>query len=149
MQLKLKRSQRTGGVLSSKLLFCLDARAELTAQERADVDKYKLGDSIIYNSETSKKHIDAGVAAAATGSALGIAKSMYSFAVARLNLNISINDLTKGVHIECKDMDELLGAEGAIMTACENLKTYLDTAKSFDGKEVLIDFSQGKPALVA
>ena len=35
------------------------------------------------------------------------------------------------------------------MTACENLKTYLDAAATFDGREVLFDFSTGTPELVA
>ena len=35
------------------------------------------------------------------------------------------------------------------MTACENLKSYLDTAATFDGREVLFDFSTGDAQAVA
>ena len=149
MQLKLKRSQRTGGVISNKLYFCLDARVELTAQECADIDKYKLGKMVIYNSEAAKKHIEAGTRSMMTGSTLGAAKALASFAMASLKLNITIEGLATGTHVECKDMDELLGSENAIMQACENLKAYLDTAATFDGREVLVDFQQGTPQLVA
>jgi hypothetical protein len=34
----------------------------------------------------------------------------------------------------------LLGAEGAIMDACKNLKAYLDTAQTFDGREEVLEF---------
>jgi hypothetical protein len=34
MQLKLKRSQRTGGMMGGKVVYMLDARAELTPDER-------------------------------------------------------------------------------------------------------------------
>jgi hypothetical protein len=35
------------------------------------------------------------------------------------------------------------------MTACQNLRGYLDTAATFDGREVLLDFSSDEPAVVA
>ena len=35
MQLKLKRSQRSAGMLGGKVMYMLDARAELTGEERA------------------------------------------------------------------------------------------------------------------
>jgi hypothetical protein len=35
MQLKLRRSQRSGGMLSNKVIFALDARAALTEEEKA------------------------------------------------------------------------------------------------------------------
>lgn len=148
MQLKLRRTQRTGGIVTDKVFFQLDARVELTGQEQADIKKYKLGKTVIYNSEASKKHIEAGVSAGMSGNAAGMAKAAFRFAMARLNLNISIDDLCYGKHIECKDLDELLGAEEAIMTACENLRMYLDTAATFDGREMLVDFKTGADAAV-
>jgi hypothetical protein len=45
----------------------------------------------------------------------------------------------KGVHIECKSMDELLGAEHAIVEAAQNLKAHLQTAVTFDGREAIIE----------
>ncbi|PWT80932.1 MAG: hypothetical protein C5B44_04585, partial [Acidobacteria bacterium] len=43
MQLKLKRSQRTGGMMGGKVIFVLDARAEPSAEEASLVKKYNLG----------------------------------------------------------------------------------------------------------
>jgi hypothetical protein len=45
-----------------------------------------------------------------------------------------------GQHIECKDLDELLGAEEAIREACKALKVYLTVAESFDGREEVVEF---------
>lgn len=148
MQLKLRRSQREGGVLSKSVIFCLDARAEMTGLEQQSITRYKLHNQVIYNSEASKRHLDRG-AAHADGSMAGSLKSLASTALAAMNLNITINSLQSGQHIECKSLDELLGAEEALMTACRNLKEYLDTAATFDGREVLIDFEQSEPEIVA
>ncbi len=149
MQLKLKRSQRDTGVMSKTVVFCLDARVEFTPEERARLVKYKLHKQVIYNSEAAQKHLMNAGMAAATGSIVGGLKSLGSVAFAAMNLNISIETLEKGQHVECKSMDELLQAENAILTACENLKAYLDTAMTFDGREVLVDFAQGSPEIVA
>jgi hypothetical protein len=149
MQLKLKRSQRDTGVMSKTVVFCLDARVEFTPEERARLVKYKLHKQVIYNSEAAQKHLMNAGMAAATGSIVGGLKSLGSVAFAAMNLNISIETLEKGQHVECKSMDELLQAENAILTACENLKAYLDTAATFDGREVLFDFAGDAPAVVA
>jgi len=131
------------------VIFCLDARIQLTPEEQANVNRYKLGSQVIYNSEASKRHLAKSETAQSTGTAGGIAKSFVSLAMAALNLNITINGLQRGQHIECKSLDELLGAEEALMEACKNLRAYLDTAASFDGREVLVDFSGKEPAVVS
>lgn len=149
MQLKLTRSQREAGAFSKSVVFCLDARAQLTPEEQASVNRYKLGGQVIYNSEASRRHLEAGKDAASAGTTGGYLKAIASTALAAMHLNITINGLQQGQHIECKSLDELLGAEEALMTACQNLKAYLDTAATFDGREVLFDFSGGEPALAA
>ncbi|MEI9933145.1 MAG: hypothetical protein WDM89_22095 [Rhizomicrobium sp.] len=148
MQLKLTRAQRDGGLVSRSVIFCLDARAELTHEEQANVHRYKLGGQVIYNSEASKRHLDRANAQN-DGSMIGGLKSLASVALAAMKLNITVNSLQNGQHIECKTLDELLGAEDALMIACRNLKGYLDTAATFDGREALYDFSSGEPVLIA
>ena len=140
MQLKLKRSQRSGGMLGGKVIFILDAKMDLTQEEDHNVKKYKLGSEVIYNSEASKKHLQSGAAALASGSVGGLLKSGVSIAMARLNLNITIDSLAKGQHVECKDLDELMGAEEAIRQACENVQGYLHLAATFDGREEVIEY---------
>lgn len=149
MQLKIQRSQREGGVVSKSVIFCLDARVEFTAAEQASITRYKLHKQVIYNSEASKRHLDSAAGHQEGNTLGGNLRSLASVAMAALNLNISIESLQRGQHVECKSMDELLGAEEAIMTACRNLKSYLETAATFDGREVLIDFDSDRPTVIA
>lgn len=137
MQLKIKRSQKDS--MLGAAVFTLDARLDLTAKEQADIKRYKLGNQVVYNSESSRKHIEKGDAAM-DGSTLGYAKALASFAMAGLKLNITVNGLEKGQHIECKTLDEVMGAEQALVEACQNTKAYLSTAATFDGRETVLDF---------
>lgn len=149
MQLKIQRSQREGGVMSKTVIFCIDARVEFTPAEQASITRYKLQKQVIYNSEASKKHLDSAAGFQSGNSLGGNLRSLASVAMAAMNLNISIESLQRGQHVECKSLDELLGAEEAIMDACRNLRGYLDTAATFDGREVLIDFNTAEPQIVA
>lgn len=149
MQLKIQRSQREGGVMSKTVIFCIDARVEFTPAEQASITRYKLQKQVIYNSEASKKHLDSAAGFQSGNSLGGNLRSLASVAMAAMNLNISIESLHRGQHVECKSLDELLGAEQAIMDACRNLRGYLDTAATFDGREVLIDFNTSEPQVVA
>ncbi len=148
MQLRIQRSQRKGGVLGGKIYFALDVRAEYTAQERADINKYELGGEVIYNSQAAKKHLDAMGQKLDGGGLKGLASALGSLALAKMNLNITIASLAKGHHIECKDLGELAEAEEALVNACKNLRAFLKMAASFDGSEVVIDFADDEPAVV-
>jgi hypothetical protein len=149
MQLKLKRYQREGGVISKTAIFCLDARVELTAEEQADIRRYKLNNQILYNSEASQQALAASERAS-DGSLGGNFKGLALAALAHMKLNISVDSLQCGQHIECKTLDELLGAEEAVTTGCKNLKSYLDTAATFDGRELVISFDEdGDPIVTA
>jgi hypothetical protein len=148
MQLKIRRSQRTGGVMSNNAIFSIDARAQFTEEEQRNIARYKLGGQVIYNSGASKRLLDKA-GAHNDGSVKGGLKTIATVALAAMRLNISIDSLARGQHIECKDLAELLAAEGALMEACENLKRYLDAAATFDGRELLVDFSTGSRELVA
>lgn len=142
MKLLLRRSEKTAGMLGNKIVFCLDARAELTPAEAANVKKYNLGSANVYNSSSAQKHIEAGTNALMGRTMGGLLRGAASMAMAKLSLTISIDSLTRGQHIECKDLEETLGAEEAIMQACQNLKGYLQTAATFNGQEQVIDFDQ-------
>lgn len=139
MQLVLRRSQKTTGLMTKSVLFCLDARVDLSPEERGNVDKYKLGSQVLYNSAAAEATLAKAAAQHAGGSFL---KSAVSIAMSRLSLSVTVDSLTKGHHIECKDMDELLGAEEAIKSACENIRTYIDIAATFDGREIVLDLNE-------
>jgi hypothetical protein len=149
MQLKIRRSQRDAGIVSTHVLFCLNARAELSAIERDNLARYKLYDQVIYNSEASKRHLAKGMAAGTEGSVRSDLKAWGHLAMAKLRLNVTVRSLERGQYIECKSMEELRDAENAIILACQNLKTYLEMAATFDGTEQLIDFSGNEPTVIA
>ena len=147
MQLKLKRSQRAAGLMGGKVLFVLDARADLSAEEKRLVQKYKLGNLVVYDSDTRKKHAEAGYGQFDEAASSGVGRSLWknarglaSAAMMALSLRVTIDGLMSGQHIECKDLDELLGAESAILDACKSLKSYLETSLTFDGREEVIEF---------
>jgi hypothetical protein len=157
LRLKLRRSQRAS--LIGAVIYILDARMELTAEEIELVRKYQLGNKLIYESTNRQRHMEATIAhlkmtkdmppiTAPTGAQmLGAGRTLYRLAragwsatAAALSLRITVNGLISGVHAECKSMDELLGAENAILQAAQNLRSYLDTATTFDGREEFIEF---------
>ncbi|HEY7218337.1 MAG TPA: hypothetical protein VH985_08080 [Candidatus Binatia bacterium] len=148
IQLRLRRSQRTAGLISSKVLFAVDARADLTPHARALAQKYRLGPLVVYDSQARTKynemassHLLASNGAPSMGRHLsGLARGLASAAVAAMTLRITVDSLQSGHHIECKDLNELVGAEDAIVEACENIKTYLQVAETFDGREQVIGF---------
>ncbi len=57
-----------------------------------------------------------------------------------LALRITVDKLIHGRHIECRDLGELLSAELAIVDACKNLRSYIDTALTFTGSEDVSEF---------
>ena len=140
MQLKLKRSQRTAGMMGGKVVYMLDARAELTPDEQRLVATHGLGKLSIYDSEGRKKRMEAAGERLSGGGLLGTARGLASVAMAAMSLQVTIDSLTSGHHIECKTMDELLGADSAIREGCENLRAYLDVAVTFDGREEIVQF---------
>lgn len=137
MKLAIRRSQKEQGMMNKFVVFCLDVRGQFTPQEQDAIKRYKLGNQVIYNSEASKRHIAAGDASA-DGTMKGSLKAIASFALAGLNLNITINSLSEGQHIECKSLDEVIAAEQALLEACNVLKAYLQTAATFNGTETVV-----------
>jgi len=151
MQLKLQRSQRAGGIVASTILFCLDVRADYAPEERDNIRKYKLGGQVIYNSQAARKHLDTAGAhldrtqeGTVANRAAGLARGAFSLAVAKMSLNISIDSLGRGHHIECKDLEELLEAEATVREACKNVTRFLDVAATFNGSETVIEYVNGE-----
>ncbi len=146
MQLKVKRSQKTTGIMG-KPVFVLDARAILSGEENNLVKKYNLGKTVVYDSQSRRKHMDAAdtnfdAAAYSSGTGGLITRGLRGAAraaAAALSLRVTIDSLTNGEHIECKELDELLGAESAMVDACQTVKGYLGAALTFDGREQVVE----------
>ncbi len=124
MKLLLRRNQKAGMMGLGKISFILDVRAELTGDEESNIKKYKLGETMLYE----KNKIVGG------SGLLGLASR---FALNALNITVSVDDLTKGKQIECKDIVEMLAVEEQIKEACQTFKAILTAAAHFGGEEVL------------
>lgn len=124
MKLLIRRDQKSG-MLSSGVTFSLNCRAEISEDEKQSIKKYKLGKTVLYS-----KHqmVDPG------SGLIGVASR---FAFRALNLEITVDDLANGKHIECKDIVEMRAVEEQIKEACQNFKAILETATHFGGEEVL------------
>jgi hypothetical protein len=156
-RLLIKRSQRESAI-AKKPVFMLDARMEVCTEHRALIRKHGLGTRVVYDSaarqkhmENATSHLDAtrdipGMFAPPAEQTKGVVRSLFklgragvSAAMAGLSLRVTINSLMAGVHVECKDLNELLEAEGAMKEAGTNLKNYLSVSTTFDGSEAVVE----------
>lgn len=123
MKLLLRRNQRSG--LTGKVIFTLEVRADVSEEERANIRKYKLGETELY---ASHEMIDRG------SGLLGVASR---FAHKALTINVTVNDLQNGKKIEIKDIVEMLAIEEHIKEAAQTFKAVLEAASHFGGDEVI------------
>lgn len=123
MQLKIQRSQRSGGMFGNKVIFGLGLRVEYSAQEKSDIAKYRLGDNgILYP-------------------ALDMPDSQLS----KIGI-VTIDGLGKGFTVECQSIADLQRVESAVVDACKQLQIYVRVAESFDGREILVNFDEPSSA---
>lgn len=125
MKLLLRRDQQTSGLIRSTITFAITVRAELSDQERQNIEKYKLGESILYS---RGELVDKG------SGLLGLASRMAFHA---MNISVSVNDLADGKRVECKNIMEMLAVEEQIKEAATNFKSVLEAAAHFGGDEVI------------
>ncbi len=123
MKLLLKRDQKSG--MMGKITFLLSVRAELTPDEKENIKKYKLGNTMLYE---KMKTIDPG------SGLLGVASRL---ALKAINLTVSVSDLENGKQIECKDIVEMIAVEEQIKEAAQTFNSILTAAATFGGEEVL------------
>ncbi|HEV7227745.1 hypothetical protein [Brevundimonas sp.] len=124
MKLLLRREQRSA-LIGSKPVFVLNVRADISADERAAIEKYKLGDTELYASHTLTER----------GSGLlGVASR---FAYKAMTINVTVKDLTGGKKIECKDIIEMLAVEDQLKEAGKTFAQVLAAASQFGGEEVV------------
>jgi hypothetical protein len=132
MKLLLRRNQNAG--MFGKITFVLDARAEISAEERAAIDKYKLGGELLYvkNKDVPRDE--------------GIKQLGKLLVFHALNLTISVNDLVNGKRIDCKDIWEMLAAEDQLKEAAIGFGRILEAARHFGGEQVIPIGQDEQPA---
>lgn len=131
MKLLLRRDQRQG--LLGKVIFTLDVRAQISAEEKANIEKYKLGKELLYARNKDLPQEEGWK---------GVGKMIMFHA---LNLTISVDDLVHGKKVECKDIMEMLAAEEQIKDAAINFGRALEAAARFGGEEVIHVGADEKP----
>jgi hypothetical protein len=122
MKLLIRRDQRPG--LLGKVVFSLEVRADLSADEKERIRKYKLQDTELYASH----EISGG------SGLLGVASRL---AYKAISLTLTVKDLEGGKRIEVKDVIEMLAIEEQIREAARTFKAVLDAASHFGGEEAL------------
>lgn len=128
MQLILHRDQRTGMMGMGSQVFQLSVRADISPEEKEAIRKYKLGKTILYtNRETEFHGIGFGKLAAFAG----------NVALKMLTLTITVDDLTNGKVIECKDIVEMLSVEEQVRNAAGVFGNVLRAAFNFGGDEIV------------
>jgi hypothetical protein len=151
--IKTKRSKKRKG-LRRKMVFVLDARMAVSPDIRKEIVEYDLGGRLIYDSlarkhhtEQMKKHQETtkqnpGWRDPIEKQALGFVKFIFravrvviSATRASLAVRVTVASLLRGAHIECRDLNELCGAEQAIEQAGEKIRDFIDVARTFDGRE--------------
>lgn len=130
MKLLLRRDQRAG--LLGKVVFMLEVRAELTEQERANIKKYKLSDTRLY-----EKAQITGPGIVGSMGMLGVVRLGAYAAAKAMNITLDVKDLENGKRIECKEITEMLAVEAQVREAAETFKAILDAAAHFGGEEVV------------
>ena len=123
MNLLLRRDQRSS--LMGKVVFQLDVRAEISQDEMASIQRYRLGDTVLY---TKGELTDRG------SGLLGLASRL---AFKAMNISISVNDLVQGKRVECKDIVEMLAVEEQVKDAATTFKQILTAAVHFGGEEAI------------
>jgi len=123
MNLILRRDQRKS--LVGNIIFQLDVRAEIDEEEHANIQRYKLGKTILY---TKDQISDPG------SGLLGLASRA---AFRAMNISVSVDDLVSGKRIECKDIIEMIAVEEQIKEAAQTFKQVLYAATWFGGEEAI------------
>jgi len=123
MKLLLRADQRSS-LLGGKIVFTLAVRADISRDEQVNIDKYKLGETVLYEKNTI------------TGGS-GLLGAASRLAYKAMNISVSVNDLTGGKKIECKDIVEMMAVIDQIKEAAQTFKAVLDTASHFGGEEVI------------
>jgi len=126
MEMLVRRDQRTGMMGMGSVIFVLDVRAKLTPEEQKNVSRYKLGKTLLY---TKGQLVE--------GSGRGLLGLASALAFKAMNISVTVDDLTVGKRVECKDIIEMLAVEDQIKQAAVTFKQVLEAASHFGGEEVI------------
>lgn len=113
MKLILTKDQSKG--MMGKVSFEVKAEIELSDEEANLIKHYKLENEILFQ----KKIVTIW------------GQPTDDF------IDVRVKDLLSGEVYKCKSLNEVISYSDSLKSACVNLKSYLEIAKSFGGKEVV------------
>lgn len=121
MKLVLSKKQEKKGMVSSKVVYSLTIRADITEQEKDNLQKYGMANEVIYSDVEGDP-------------ASSVWKSIKTIATSTV---IRVSDLSQGKTIECKDFIEIIQVEEKVKQACQTLKNLLEAMANFEGEQVI------------
>ena len=121
MKLIIVRDQESKGMMSKKIVFSITATVELTDQEKEDVDKYKLGGTILYSNMEDRG-----------SGALGLLSRVA------MEVIFTVNNMLIGKKIESDNIIEIIALEDIIIEAAKGFKNILEASATF-GDETVIE----------
>jgi len=121
MKLILSKEQQKKGMMGGKIVYLLTVKADLTDEEKSNLEKYGMSDTVLYSD------VEGDPAASAWKAIKTIATSTV----------INVSNLAYGRTIECKNFMEIMQIEQQVITACQNLKSILEAMANFEGERVI------------
>jgi hypothetical protein len=149
MHLLIRRSQRDDGWFESSITFIRDCQLDMSEEEHYLFTRYGIADRIVYNSEDFVEHLEAADAAreeaAKDVTDLGTvySQSLVAFfhnIMGRLSLQISLQSLVDGLHVESQDLEETLYIEKLVREGVEFIAQYFELGFTFDSSEALHEY---------
>jgi hypothetical protein len=113
MKLAIVSSQSKG--LMGGVSFEVKGRVELTPQEQELIRHYKLEGTVVLKKK---------------------AKNIWG-QVTDVEVSVLVKNLLSGDSFKCKSLDEVISYRESLISACRNLKSYLDVARTFDNEEII------------
>ena len=126
IQLKIRRSQAKGVIRGVQ--FNVHFIAELSDDALQATDHYRFGKTVLYQKDLELK---------LTLNVLAALWRVFWLWITRSRWQITVNDLTKGRTVKCKDILEVLQVEKDVRTAAELFADILRAASWFGGEEVV------------
>ncbi len=126
IRLKIRRSQAKG--LVRGVQFNVHFIAELSPDALQAIGHYRFGKTVLYQKDLELK---------LSFNVLLALWRLFWLWITRSRWQITVDDLTKGRSVKCKDILEVLQVERDIRVAAELFANILRTASWFGGEEVL------------
>jgi hypothetical protein len=135
--LRIRRTQRFT-LIMRRPKFILYFKADVSPDDMALINNYKLGKSHLYTSEEFKKRFEemnkpVDTSLAALKQVLAFFTKWFTWIVLIFTLKITVRTIIRGTRVEKADLGDLMSLEQQVVSAANSLKGYLAVARTFNG----------------